>query len=71
VVKKMSMQNLLTVNQFVEKYRAFKIGGVRSLIFNEHKNGLAKSGAVVRVGRKILINESKFFDWVESQNEVA
>jgi len=25
----------------------------------------------VRVGRKILINESKFFDWVESQNEVA
>ncbi len=67
----MSMQNLLTVNQFVEKYRAFKIGGVRSYIFNEEKNGLAASGAVVRVGRKILINESKFFDWVESQNEVA
>jgi len=63
----MSLQNLLTVYQFVEKYPAFKIGGVRSLIFNEHKNGLAKSGAIVRVGRKVLLNEPKFFDWVQSQ----
>jgi hypothetical protein len=58
----------LTVNQFVEKHAAFKRGGFRALIFNEHKNGLAKSGAIVRIGRKVLIDEAKFFAWIESQN---
>lgn len=59
----------LTVNQFVQKHTAFKIGGLRSLIFNEHSNGLSKSAAIIRIGRKILINEEKFFGWVESQNQ--
>jgi hypothetical protein len=58
-----------TVSQFVKKYPAFTSGGMRALIFNENANGLAKSGAVVRIGRKILISESKFFAWIESQNQ--
>lgn len=41
------------------------------LIFNEHQNGLAKAGAIVRVGRKVLIDEAKFFAWIEAQNEGA
>ena len=57
-----------TVQQFTKHHPAFTIGGLRSLIFNEHSNGLAKSGAVVRIGRKVLINEEKFFGWIESQN---
>jgi len=61
----------LTVNQFCEKHKAFKVGGVRSQIFNEDTNGLKKSGAIVRNGRKVLINESKYFAWVESQNNSA
>ena len=61
----------LTVNQFKEKHPAFTTGGLRSLIFNEHTNGLAKSGAIVRIGRKILIDETKFFGWVESQNKAV
>jgi len=52
----------LTVNQFCETYPAFKMGGIRSLIFNEHQNGLAKSGTIVRMGRKVLINSQKFFE---------
>lgn len=63
------MPTLLTVNQFAEKQPAFTIGGLRSLIFNECSNGLAKSGAVIRIGRKVLINETKFFAWVEAQNQ--
>jgi hypothetical protein len=59
----------LTVSQFCEKHQAFKPGGIRALIFNEHYNGLAKSGAVVRLGRKVLINENKWFIWIESQNQ--
>lgn len=61
----------LTVEQFLKKYLAFTKGGLRSLIFNESKNGLAKSGALVRIGRKILIDETKFFSWIESQNKGA
>jgi hypothetical protein len=57
-----------TIPQFIKKHPAFTAGGLRSLIFNEHSNGLAKSGAIVRIGRKILIRESKFFAWVETQN---
>ncbi len=59
----------LTVTQFIEKHIAFKNGGIRALIFNEYSNGLAKSGAIVRIGRKTLIDETKFFTWIESQNK--
>ena len=59
----------LSVRQFIEKQPAFTNGGLRALIFNEYSNGLAKSGAIVRIGRKILIDETKFFTWIESQNK--
>lgn len=65
----MSSSLYLTVKQFIAKHPAFTQGGLRSLIFNEYKNGLAKSGAIVRLGRKILIDEYRFFNWVQSQNE--
>ncbi|MDP1664578.1 MAG: hypothetical protein Q8L79_05560 [Methylobacter sp.] len=65
------MPTLSTVNQFTAKQPAFTTGGIRSLIFNEHQNGLAKSGAIVRIGRKVLIDETKFFAWIESQNKAA
>ena len=61
----------LTVQQFTAKHTAFNTGGLRSLIFNEHQNGLAKSGAIVRIGRKVLINQQKFFAWIESQQKAA
>jgi hypothetical protein len=60
------MPTLSTVNQFSEKHPAFTRGGLRALIFNENQNGLAKSGEIVRIGRKVLINEPKFFSWIES-----
>lgn len=56
-----------TVNQFAGKYPAFTKGSLRALIFNEQSNGLAKAGAIVRVGRKVLIDEAKFFGWVATQ----
>ena len=65
------MPTLSTVNQFTEKHPAFTKGGLRALIFNEHSNGLARSGAVVRIGRKVLIDEVKFFRWIEEQDKKA
>jgi len=58
-----------TVQQFSKQHEAFKASGLRALIFNEHTNGLAKSGAIIRLGRKVLINEFKFFSWLEAQNQ--
>jgi hypothetical protein len=64
----MTDQIYLTVNQFIAKQPALTTGGIRALIFNEHKNGLAESGAILRIGRKVLINEIRWWSWVESQN---
>lgn len=56
----------LTVNQFVEKQPAFTVNSIRALIFNGEKNGLFSSGAIQRIGRRILVNEEKFISWIES-----
>lgn len=60
---------LLTVKQFTEKHPAFPIGGIRHRIFYEEANGLRKAGAIIRNGRRVLINEEKFFIWLEDQNQ--
>lgn len=59
---------LLTVPQFSEQNPAFPKGGLRWQIFNEDTNGLKESGAIIRVGRKVLIDADRYFDWVYSQN---
>jgi len=63
--------NLQTVPQFAENNPAFPTGGLRYQIFNEEKNGLKAAGAIVRVGRKVLIDVDKYFAWVYNQNQVA
>jgi len=61
--------NLQTVPQFSENNPAFPVGGLRWQIFNEDKNGLKNAGAIVRVGRKVLIDVDKYFAWVYNQNQ--
>ena len=39
-------------------------GGLRHLIFNEKSNGF--DAVVRRVGRRVLIDEAAFFEWVSS-----
>ena len=66
-----------TVEQFSQRNPAFTSPALRNLIFKADErqstkgtipgNGLIEAGAIVRVGRKVLIVESRFFDWVESQ----
>lgn len=65
------MPTLNTVKQHASKHPAFTEGAVRMYIFNENQNGLAAAGAIVRIGRKVLIDEEKFFAWIESQNAGA
>ena len=63
------VRSLLTVQQLTDKHRAFTPGGMRWLLFHRETNGL--KAAVVRVGRKLLLDEERFFEWVDSQNETG
>ena len=56
--------SLSTVKQFCQKYPAFTPGGMRHRIFFAATNGLNKVGAILRNGRRVLIDEDKFFQWL-------
>lgn len=43
-------------------------GGLRHLVFHSKTNGFDK--VVKRVGKKVLIDEKAFFEWVQEQNKV-
>ncbi len=58
---------LSTVQQFSARYPAFTPGSLRSLIFMADANGLRPS--LVRIGRKILIDEEKFFYWIDQMQQ--
>ncbi len=69
---------LLTVRQFSDKHPAFPQGSLRNFIFlAENRNtsrGVIKGNgldvALVRIGRKLLIDEAKFFQWIDAQQGV-
>ncbi|MHB1229143.1 MAG: hypothetical protein ACYCY3_02325 [Halothiobacillus sp.] len=56
---------LKTIPQFCTDNPAFTSGGIRHIQFTKEKE-LAEAGAVVRFGRKLLIDEQKFLDFVRS-----
>ena len=58
-----------TLKIFSNKYPSFPEASLRYLIFNADSNGLNQSGAIIRIGRKILIDENAFFDWIKSSSE--
>ena len=58
----MAIPTLLTVKQFNQKHPAFPVGGLRFRIFHEDTNGMKAAGVIVRNGRRVLIDEERFFD---------
>ena len=46
-----------------ENPELFTEGQVNWLIKTRHKNGLAETGAILKISRKIYLKKSKFFDW--------
>lgn len=57
--------NLKTVPQFCSDNPAFKPGGVRAALFHRGPEA-EEAGAVVRFGRKLLIVEDAFLEWVRT-----
>lgn len=74
-----STRTLLTVRQFSEKHPAFPQGSLRNLIFlaesrKTTKGTITGNGldvALVRLGRKLLIDEARFFQWIDLQQTLA
>ena len=73
---------LKTVEQFSYDNPAFTQASLRNLIFKAavrqtsigtiKGNGLIETGVIKRIGRKVLIDEIKFYQWVDLQQmEVA
>ncbi|MGO9443907.1 MAG: hypothetical protein ACLPXB_03925 [Thiobacillaceae bacterium] len=67
-----------SVNIFSKRNPAFSPSSVRALLFKADSrydskgriipgNGLIESGAVLRLGRKVLIDEERFFIWLRSK----
>ncbi len=70
------MQNSTTVQQRLipltewNQYHSWPpLGGLRYLVFHAKSNGFDK--VIRRVGRRILLDEPSFFEWVEEQNSQA
>lgn len=59
-------KKLVPISKWNEHHEWPPIGGLRHLVFNAKKNGFDK--VVRRIGRRVLIDEEAFFDWVEQQN---
>ena len=56
---------LLTVKQFVSRHTCFSNSWLRGELFNRGTNGL--DAAVTQCGKKILIDEAKFFEWLKTK----
>jgi hypothetical protein len=44
---------------------------LRWLIFNADANGLSAHGAIVRIGRRVYIDEDAFDRWIDAQQRRA
>jgi hypothetical protein len=70
-------RRLATVAQASNEYPAFSQAALRDLIFKSEDrfnsrgdripgNGLGEAGAIVRIGRKVLIDLDAFDAWIDS-----
>lgn len=57
--------SFLTVKQFAAKHPAFPESSLRWIIFNKEQNGFGP--AILKAGRKVVIDEQKFFSCLNPQ----
>lgn len=62
-----SKRKFIPVTQWNDHHSWPPQGGLRHLIFNASKNGFDK--VIKRAGRRVLIDEQAFFQWMDEQND--
>ena len=60
------LPRLMSLKQYSQKHPAFSEPGLRWLRFNQEANGFAE--AFITVGRRVLIDEGRFFEVIDRQN---
>ncbi len=75
------VRSVLSIAQFCRTYPVWTESAIRSLIFNAAArqsskgeapgNGLAEFGAIHRLGRKVLIDDYRFFKWLDARQNKA
>ena len=65
------MSKIVNVAQLSAEIPAFTQPSIRWLIFRAGDNGLDASGAIIRVGRRVLIDQEKFIGWLCGQRGKA
>lgn len=71
---------LFKIPQFSERHPAFSQAALRNYILNAEDrlnsrgeripgNGLLEAGAIIRIGRRVLIDEQKFFGHIAAQQK--
>lgn len=65
-IKKPGPRDLVQVTKWEERFSYPTLGQLRWLIFNKDSNGFSK--CIVKIGRRILIDVDRYWEWVEDQN---
>ncbi len=61
-----SVRRLIPVSKWSDFHPWPPVGGLRHLIFNAKTNGFDR--VIRRVGRRVLVDEAAFFDWLDTQD---
>jgi hypothetical protein len=61
------VKKYLTVPQLAERHPAFSASAIRHLIFDAKRNGF--DSVISRVGKKLVLEESAFENWVIEQQK--
>ena len=61
-------KNLIAVSKWNEYHDFPTVGALRNLIFYADKNGINQ--CLRKIGGRLYIEESEFFNWVDEENEL-
>jgi len=61
------MSDIHSVNQVAKKIPALTEPAIRWHLFNRKLNGLSDSGAIIKNGRRVLIDFPKYLEWLRDQ----
>jgi hypothetical protein len=67
-IKSDDLPLLVAPNDLANYLPAVRKGGLRKEIFYAERNGLLASGALIRRGRKCLIDVHKYIEWLRQQS---
>jgi hypothetical protein len=60
------LAELLPPAHYIHIDPAFSLPSLRWHLFHRHQNGLVETGAVVEIGRRVLIDPARFRAWVRA-----